>query len=145
MLRFVGMLSLAALIAASGCDNKSTNSTPDKVTADDVRRDAGQAVHTAVEYSEQTKVEFQKQLATRIDELDAEIVKLREKGRDLQDQAKASWELKMAELEKKREVARAKLAEVGNSTAEAWKDIQKGAQAAWDDLEKSFHEASKEF
>jgi len=32
--------------------------------------------------------------------LDAKIAKLREKGRDLKDQAKANWDQKMAELER---------------------------------------------
>ena len=44
-----------------------------------------------------------------------EIAKLREKGRDLKDQAKADWERKLAELETKRDAARAKLAEFRDS------------------------------
>jgi len=51
----------------------------------------------------------------------------------------------MAELETKREAASAKLAEVGHSSAEAWKDVRKGAQSAYDDLDKAFRDASKEF
>ena len=51
----------------------------------------------------------------------------------------------MAELETKRDAAHAKLAEVGHSSAEAWKDVQKGAQSAWDELDKAFHDASREF
>ena len=118
---------------------------PKKVTSEDVRRDAGQAVNTAAEFSQQTKEEFQKNLDARLKELDAEIAKLREKGRDLKDQAKANWDRKMADLETKRDAARAKLAEVGHSSAEAWKDVQKGAQSAWDELDKAFHDASREF
>ena len=45
-------------------------------------------MNTAAEFSQQTKEEFQKSLEARLTELDAEIVKLREKGRDLKDQAK---------------------------------------------------------
>ena len=82
---------------------------------------------------------------TQLNELDAEIAKLREKGSDLKDEAKANWDQKMAELETKREAARAKLAEVSHSSAEAWKDVQKGAQSAWDELDKAFRDASQEF
>ena len=109
------------------------------------RRDAGKAVKTAGEYSEQTKEEFQKKLEAQLNELDAKIAKLREKGRDLKDEAKVKWDRKMTELETKREAASAKLAEVGHSSAEAWKDVQKGAQSAWDDLDKAFRDASREF
>ena len=145
MSRFVWMLMLAGLLAAIGCERRTPDRTPGKVTSEDVRRDAGQAVNTAVEYSQQTKEEFQKKLDTRLKELDAEIAKLHEKGRDLKDKAKANWDQKMAELETKRDAARAKLAEVGHSSAEAWKDVQKGAQSAYDDLEKAFRDAAQEF
>jgi len=138
MPRFVWMLLSAGLLAA-------VDRTPGKVTSEDVRRDAGQAVKTAAEFSQQTKEEFQKNLDVRLKELDAEIAKLRVKGGDLKDKAKANWDQKMAELEKKRDAARAKLAEVGQSSAEAWKDVRQGAQSAWDELDKAFRDASREF
>ncbi len=145
MFRFVCILMLAGLLTALGCEQKPADRTPGKVTSEDVRRDAGKAVTTAAEYSLQTKEEFQKDLDARLNELDAKIAKLREKGHDLKDQAKAKWDQKMAELAKKRDAARAKLAEVGQSSGEAWKDVQKGAQSAWDDLDKAFRDASREF
>jgi len=135
---------LAALVAL-GCEQKSADPTAKKVTSEDVRRDVGQAVNTAAEFSQQAKEEFQQKLEARLKELDAEFEKLREKGRDLKDDAKANWDRKMAELETKREAARAKLAEVGDSTAEAWKDVQQGAQSALDELDKAFREAAREF
>jgi predicted RNase H-like nuclease (RuvC/YqgF family) len=145
MTRGFRVVMLAGFVGLMGCEQKSGAPTPKKVTPDDVRRDAGQAVDTAVEYTRQTKEEFQKSLEARLNEMDAEIAKLREKGRDLKDQAKADWDRKMAELETKRDAARAKLTEVGQSSEEAWKDVQKGAQAAWDDLDKAFHDAAREF
>ena len=145
MFRFVWILMSAGLFAAVGCEQKPADRTPGKVASEDVRRDAGQAVKTAAEYSQQTKEEFQKNLDARLNELDAEIAKLRAKGRDLKDQAKADWDQKMAQLETKRDAARAKLAEVGHSSAEAWKDVQKGAQSAYDDLDKALRDASREF
>jgi TolA-binding protein len=140
------MLTLAGLLVASGCGQKpAEQQTTGEVTSEDVRRDTGQAVDTAVEYSQQAKEEFQQRLDARLKELETEIAKLREKGRDLKDQAKVDWERKLAELETKRETTRAKLAELGQSSGEAWKDVQKGAQSAWDELEKAFHDAAGEF
>ena len=110
-----------------------------------MHRDAGQAVTTSAEYSQQTKEEFQKKLDARLKELDDDIAKLRAKGRDLKDKAKTDWDRKMAELETKRLAASAKLAEVRASSDEAWKDVQKGAQSAWDEVDKAFREASREF
>jgi TolA-binding protein len=139
------MLMLAGLLAAIGCEQKPADRTPGKLTPEDVRRDAGQAAETAAEYSQQTKEEFQKKLEAQLNELDAKIAELSEKGRDLKDEAKVKWDQKMADLETKRDAARAKLAEVGHSSAEAWKDVRKGAQSAWDELDKAFRDASQEF
>jgi peptidoglycan hydrolase CwlO-like protein len=145
MSKLFWILILAGLITFSGCEQKAADRTPGKVTPEDVRRDAGQAVNTAAEYSQQTKDEFQKKFETQLNELDAKIAKLREKGGDLKDKTKVKWDQKMADLEKKREAARTKLAEVGHSSAEAWKDVQKGVASAWNDLDKAFQDASKEF
>lgn len=145
MVRRFCVMALAGVFSVMGCEQKSGDSTPKKVTSEDVRRDAGQAINTAAEFSQQTKDEFQKSLEARLQALDAKIGKLREKGRDLKDQAKTDWDQKMADLATKREAARAKLAEIGQSSAEAWKDVQKGAQSAWDELDKAFHDAAREF
>ena len=102
-------------------------------------------MNTAVEFSQQAKEEFQRKLDARLKDMDAEIAKLREKGRDLKDEAKVKWDQKLADLEIKRDAARSKLAEVGKSSAEAWKDVEKGAQSAWDEMDKAFHDASQEF
>jgi len=139
------MLMLVGLLAAIGCERKPADRAPGKVTSEDVRRDAGRAVETTAKYAQQTKEEFQKKLETRLNELDAEIAKLREKGGDRKDEAKAKWDQKMTDLETKRDAARAKLAEVRDSSAEAWKDVRKGAQSAWDELDEAFRDASKEF
>ena len=145
MRRFRWMLMLAGMFAAVGCEQQSADRTPGKLTSEDVRRDAGQAAETAAEYSQQTKEEFQEKLDTRLKELDAEIATLREKGRNLKDEAKVKWDQKMADLEVKRDAARAKLVEVGQSSAEAWKEVPKGAQSAWDELDQALRDASKEF
>jgi len=145
MPRMLYLATLLGLLAVMGCEQNTAGPTPVKVTSDDVRRDADKAVNTAAEFSQQTKEEFQKNLDARLKDLDGEIAKLREKGRGLKDDAKASWDRKLADLESKRDAARAKLGEVGNSSAEAWKDVQKGAQSAWDELDKAFRDASREF
>ena len=145
MVRLSMMFVVLGLLLALGCERKPANQTHGKVTSEDVRRDAGQAVETAAEYSQQTKDEFQKKLDAQLTELDGQIAKLREKSADLKDEAKVNWDKTMADLETKRDAVRAKLTEVGQSSGEAWKDVQKGAQAAWDDLDKAFRDASKKF
>ena len=144
MVRSFWML-LLGLLVTTGCEQKQSTPVPGKVSADDVKREAGEAVDTAAEYSQQAKEDFVRSLNARLTELDAEIANLREKGRDLKDEAKADWDQKLVDLETKREAARVKLDEVGNSTAEAWKDVQQGAKSAWDELDKAVRDAAGEF
>lgn len=145
MMRGFCLILLAGFVAVAGCEQPASAPASGKVTPDDVRRDADKAVDTAAEFARQTKEEFQRKLEARIGELDAEFVKLREKGHELKDEAKEKWDQKLAALETRRDAAQTKLAEVKDSSAEAWKDLQKGAQAAWEDMDKAFHEASHEF
>ena len=145
MSRLVWMLMLAGSLITSGCERKPADRAPGKVTSEDVRRDAGQAMNTAVEFSQQAKEDFQKNLDAHLKNMDAEIAKLHEKGRDLKGDAKLKWDQKLADLETKKDAARAKLAEVAQSSGAAWKDVQQGAQSAWDDLDKAFQDASHEF
>ena len=136
---------LSVVLIVSGCEPKRADQTPGKVTSEDVRRDVGKALDTTGKSAEQTKEDFQRSLNARLNELEAEIAKLREKGKEFKDENKSSWDRVLADLETKREAARVKLDDIGHSSAEAWRDIQKGAQAAWDDLDKAFHEASNKF
>jgi len=150
MSRSFWTLMVGLVFLASGCEPKPVNPTPGNVTPgnvtpDDVRQDIGKALDTTTKSAEQTKEDFQRNLRARINELEAEIAKLREQGRDFKDETKSSWDHMVADLETKREAARVKLDEIGRSSAEAWRDIQKGAQSAWDDLDKAFQEASNKF
>lgn len=145
MMRSFCLIVPIGFVALTGCEQPGSAPKSGKVTSEDVRHDAGKAVDTAAEFTQQTKEEFQAKLEVRITELDAEIVKLREKGHELKDEAKETWDQKLAAFETKRDAAQAKLTEVKDSSAEAWKDLQKGAQAAWEDMDKAFHAASHEF
>jgi hypothetical protein len=115
------------------------------VTLEDVKRDAAKSVDTTATYSQQNKdkliMDMKEQMAT----MDANIEKLRLKGKDLASDAKRNWDLKMVDLETKRKQASEKFEEIGNSTSEAWGDVEKGARSAWDELSKAFRKASKEF
>lgn len=128
-----------------GCEQKPADRTTGQVTSEDVQRDVGQAINTTVEFSEQVRDDYQKKLSAKLEEADGEIKKLRERGSDLKDQARENWEKTMADLEKKRDAARTRLEEVGHSSAEAWKEVQKGAESAWAELDKSFREAASKF
>ena len=145
MLRSSWLFSAAVLMACAGCAEPPVEHTVRKVTAEDVRRDTEKAVDTATKAATQAKEDFETRLKASLADMDTEIAKLHEKGLALKDEAKTRWNEKMADLKAKQEAARKKLDELGTSTGEAWGRLEKGAQSAWDDLQKAFKEASKEF
>ena len=141
-------LLCAAVVASfglSGCSEPPVEHTVRKVTTEDVRRDTEKAVDTATKAAAQAKEDFETRLKASLADMDTGIAKLAEKGRDLKDEAKTRWNEKMENLKAKQEAARKKLDELGTSTGAAWVRLEKGAQSAWDDLQKAFKEASKEF
>ena len=143
------LLSAAVLFAGSGCTKAPVEHTvrkiPSEVSTEDVRRDTEKAVDTAKDAAVQAKKDFEMRLKAGLAEMEVEIAKLHEKGPALKDEAGTRWNEKMAELKAKQKVARDKLDELGTSTGEAWGHVEKGAQAAWDDVRKAFREAAKEF
>ncbi len=150
MARSILAFFIVGLFATVGCEQKPMNSSPDSkgtstVTMDDVRRDSAAALETTVAYSQQNKDKLVKALKDQLAIMDASIEKLRLKGQELASDAKEGWASKMSELDVKRKSVHAKLAEIENSTAEAWSDVEKGAKSAWEELKKAFQDASNEF
>ncbi|MFZ4638139.1 MAG: hypothetical protein ACOYMC_12065 [Pirellulales bacterium] len=145
MLRSSLLLGAAVLVSVTGCAESPVEHTVRKVTADDVRRDTEKAADTATKAATQAKEELERRLNSGLADMDSAIAKLHEKGHALKDEAKARWNEKMADLKAKQEAARKKVDELGTSTGEAWGRLEKGAQSAWDDLQKAFKDASKEF
>jgi hypothetical protein len=145
MLRSLWPLSAAVLVSCAGCSEPPVEHTVRKVTAEDVRRDTEKAADTATKAAAQAKEELEMRLKSGLADMDIEIAKLREKALALKDEAKTRWNERMADLKAKQEAARKKLDELGASTGEAWGHLEKGAQSAWDDLQKAFQAAAKEF
>jgi hypothetical protein len=152
-LRSWWLLSAAVVFAGSGCTQapvehtvrKVPSEVPSEVSTEDVRRDAEKAVDTAKDAALQAKKDFELRLKAGLAEMEVEIAKLHEKGHALKDEAGTRWNETMADLKAKQKVARDKLDELGTSTGEAWGHLEKGAQAAWDDVRKALREAAKEF
>jgi hypothetical protein len=147
MLRSLWLFSAAVVVSfgLSGCAQPPVEHTVRKVAPEDVQRDTAKAMDTVTKAATQAKEDFEARLKSGLADMDAGIAKLQEKGLALKDEAKARWTEKMADLKAKQEAARKEVEELGKSTGEAWERVEKGAQAAWDDLQKAFQEASKEF
>jgi len=134
---------IATTFVAVGCDRTAAEKAQPKVTTEDLKRDAGQAVNTSVSYAQQTKEEFQASLTQRLKEYDAEITALKSQGATLKDDAKVRWDQTMDELAVKRDDLHSKLSDFGRASERAGKEARDGIVAAWDNFEKAIHDATK--
>jgi hypothetical protein len=132
-------------VSSTGCTPPPAEHTVRKVTADDVRHDTEKAIDTAADAAAQAKEDFASRIKAGLEEMDVAIKKLEERGEALKDEAKARWNEKLAALKAKREAARQVVDELGTATGEAWERLEKGAQAAWDDVQTALQEALKDF
>lgn len=121
------------------------DSTPGKVMFEDARGDAGQAGATASDDSKRSKAEFQKKLEAQLNDLDGKLTTLRARGRDLKGSDKTNWDQMMAELDVKRDTARARLDRVVHTSVESWNDVKQKAESAWDELDRAFRNACNKF
>ena len=68
MFRVVCALIFVGLFTGVGCEKKTAEQPPKKVTGEDVRRDAGRTIKTATEYSRQATERFEKKLGKELAE-----------------------------------------------------------------------------
>ncbi len=132
-------------VRSKATDSPAEPDNPSTVNMDDVRRDTANALETTSAYSQQNKEKLVNKLKDQLANMDTKIEKLRVRGEGLASDAKTKWDLKMLDLEVKRKSANAKLNEIKNSTADAWGHVEKGAQSAWEELERAFQDASSDF
>lgn len=143
-------LGFLGLLVSLGCEPKapkelSPSTSAGKVTLDNVKEDAAASMNTVAAYSQQEKDKLLADMKTKMELMDANIETLRQKGKDLASDAKIQWDRKMAAIDERRKLAAERIAELGDSSAKAWGDVEAGAQSAWKELTKAFQDASSEF
>lgn len=91
------------------------------------------------------KQEFVNTMETKVADLNRELAVLKGKAENATGEAKEELQVRVDELEKQLTAAQDKLEEVKNATAENWKQVKADVEVAFDDLGKSFAQASERF
>ncbi len=105
---------------------------------DDLKQNAVASPNATANYSQELKDKLYADMKAKMEVMDENIERLRQKGKNLESDAKTRWDLKMAALDEKRKLANERLAEVGESTSKAWSDIENGVMSAWEELSRPF-------
>lgn len=93
----------------------------------------------------ESKQDYQAKFKSQLDALSEKIETLKSKGTELKADAEIEYNAKMAELYTKREEVEIKLRDLQSSSDEAWGEMRKGVEKAWDNLNTAWNQALAKF
>jgi septal ring factor EnvC (AmiA/AmiB activator) len=105
---------------------------------------ASQNENNTAETARQQRLVYQAKIEAKLRYLDREVDELKTKLEQSKVDRK-EYDQRMAELERKREVAHQKLEKLRTSSQAAWVDMKAGIDAALDDLESAYDKAASHF
>ena len=130
-----------------GCGNQNGPapvSSEKQVTAEDVKKEVGEAVDTAKEFTMQKRDEYAKQIQQQLTELNGKIAALETKGAQLKDDAKQKWNERLKNLKQNRDQVSQQLEEFNKSSADAWEGLKRDLDIAWNNLKQAYDKTAEE-
>jgi len=106
---------------------------------------ASQADNSQTVTAQQKREAYQTKMAQNLNALDQQIGALKVKIGKLGKTDHPQFDQQMAELERKREVARERLEKLKASSQGAWVEMKAGIDEAMDDLQRAYQRASAHF
>jgi len=91
------------------------------------------------------KVAFQDKLQAQLDEWGIDLAKLKAKAAETTEEARLEMDVHLVTLEAKLEAGKERLAELADTSEDAWGSIQGGLESAWNSLSAAFREAADKF
>jgi len=89
--------------------------------------------------------EYIAKLKSQIDQWNAEAAKWEGKAKQAQAGAQAEYARQLEQYRARREAAMGELKRVQSASADAWKDMMQGADAAFKSMRDAFEKARREF
>jgi len=91
------------------------------------------------------KAQFQEKLQAQLDEWGIDLAKLKAKAAETTAEARLEMDVQLVTLEAKLEAGKEKLAELADTSEDAWESIQGGLESAWGSMKTAFSEAAAKF
>jgi hypothetical protein len=95
--------------------------------------------------TEQERKAYEQKIEAQMAEWRAEFDKLKARSKEAGADTRAKLAGEMAELDEKTRVARKKLAELRDSSDDAWQDVKSGFESSWHALQNAAHAARQRF
>lgn len=144
------LASFFILVLLSACsDQKEPAKSEAKVTSQEVKQEAKEAVETAKAYTYQQKDDYLNLMKAKMEDLDRQIQELQAKAEskasEVKTQSKTEFNQAMEELRSKKQAAEAKYESLKSASAEAWNDMRSGMDSAMDEMSAAFERARASF
>lgn len=123
------LLTMPVAVSAGAADKQVSGGT--------VAKEAQEAVIATKDYTIQQKDAFQRKVQAELDEIQVHITKLRGQVNQASTEARTDIQKAIAELEKKRDLAKKKAEDIHSATASSWEQVKSKTAAAMDDLRDS--------
>jgi hypothetical protein len=114
-------------------------------SADKVKKEAVEAVDASKEYASLKKEEYEQRLKKDLAEVDAQIIRLRERLKTEGKESKEKLNEHISKLEKERDEVRLEFKKLSSQSGKAWDDIRQGFENAFSGLKKSMKSATSRF
>lgn len=114
-------------------------------TKEEVKEKTVEAAEAVADYSKDQKEQFQKEMETKLGDLNAEIKELKANASQVSGEAKKEMKEKIGALEAKQAEMKKDLAKLKKSSGKAWVEMKRGVSNAWDSLSDSYKKAKAEF
>jgi Zn-dependent M32 family carboxypeptidase len=92
-----------------------------------------------------TREEYVARLKSQIDNWNAEAAKWEAKAKEAQAGMQAEYQRQLAQFRTRRDTAVNEMQRLQNASADAWKDMMQGADAAFKSMQAAFEKARSEF
>ncbi len=87
--------------------------------------------------------QFQEKLQAQLDEWGIDLAQLRAKAAQTSEAARLAMDIQLVTLEAKLQAGQERLAELADTSEDAWASMQGGLESAWSSLTVAFSEAAE--
>lgn len=141
--RTITMTAALAALPLAACDE--SGSSEGETNASDVAQQAEETAQAAQDYTAEQYAAFKDTMSDRIDDVNSQIEKLRNRASDMSESARGEINAAIDSLEAQRDQLQNRLSEAADTTGDAWADVKSGLESAWTDLESAADRAVDRF
>ncbi len=136
-------LALAVPLFAAACSDDAGSSGD--VTAQDVKNETSEALGAMGDLASQTKDQIVNEFEKQYEKIKPRIEQLKASAKTMSADARVELQEQIDALKEKQGVFEKRLTEIKAASGDAWKELSAGTKSAWDDLERTFTNATSEF